>query len=48
MANRDVFSKVLPNIKLSTVLDSEGREIQVNVSNFIVRFLSIEVHAQKI
>ncbi|KAG4076761.1 hypothetical protein HA402_009107 [Bradysia odoriphaga] len=29
MANRDVFSKVLPNIKLSTVFDSEGKEIQV-------------------
>ncbi|KAJ6641762.1 Coiled-coil domain-containing protein 93, partial [Pseudolycoriella hygida] len=29
MANRDVFSKVLPNIKLSTVFNSEGKEIQV-------------------
>ncbi|KAH8261485.1 hypothetical protein KR044_010088 [Drosophila immigrans] len=29
MANRDVFSKILPNVKLATRLDAEGREIQV-------------------
>lgn len=29
MANRDVFSKVLPNVKLATRYDAEGREIQV-------------------
>ncbi|XP_062127908.1 coiled-coil domain-containing protein 93 [Drosophila sulfurigaster albostrigata] len=29
MANRDVFSKILPNVKLATRLDADGREIQV-------------------
>ncbi|KAM8712665.1 hypothetical protein ACLKA7_013059 [Drosophila subpalustris] len=29
MANRDVFSKILPNVKLATRYDAEGREIQV-------------------
>ncbi|ALC42514.1 fidipidine [Drosophila busckii] len=29
MANRDVFSKILPNVKLATRFDAEGREIQV-------------------
>lgn len=31
MANRDVFAKALPNIKLSTKLDAEGKEIQVSL-----------------
>ncbi|XP_017097489.2 coiled-coil domain-containing protein 93 [Drosophila bipectinata] len=29
MANRDVFSKILPNVKLATRIDAEGREVQV-------------------
>ncbi|EDW02662.1 coiled-coil domain-containing protein 93 [Drosophila grimshawi] len=29
MANRDVFSKILPNVKLATRYDADGREIQV-------------------
>ncbi|KAL7736795.1 hypothetical protein ACLKA6_015637 [Drosophila palustris] len=29
MANRDVFSKILSNVKLATRYDAEGREIQV-------------------
>ncbi|XP_068145769.1 coiled-coil domain-containing protein 93 [Drosophila tropicalis] len=29
MANRDVFSKILPNVKLATRYDAEGREVQV-------------------
>ncbi|XP_017078635.1 coiled-coil domain-containing protein 93 [Drosophila eugracilis] len=29
MANRDVFSKILPNVKLGTRYDEDGREVQV-------------------
>ncbi|XP_037952581.1 coiled-coil domain-containing protein 93-like isoform X1 [Teleopsis dalmanni] len=29
MANRDIFSKHLPNVKLATRYDAEGREVQV-------------------
>ncbi|XP_030386201.1 coiled-coil domain-containing protein 93 [Scaptodrosophila lebanonensis] len=29
MANRDVFSKILPNVKLATRYDAEGKEVQV-------------------
>ncbi|KAH8400925.1 hypothetical protein KR009_001828 [Drosophila setifemur] len=29
MANRDVFSKILPNVKLATRYDEDGREVQV-------------------
>ncbi|XP_016969957.1 coiled-coil domain-containing protein 93 [Drosophila rhopaloa] len=29
MANRDVFSKILPNVKLGTRFDEDGREVQV-------------------
>lgn len=32
MANRDVFSKILPNVKLATRYDADGREIQVNIA----------------
>lgn len=31
MANKEIFSKVLPNIKLATRLDAEGKEIDVEV-----------------
>lgn len=31
MGTRDVFSKVLPNIKLATRFDADGKEIQVNI-----------------
>lgn len=29
MASRDIFSKVIPNIKLATRFDADGKEIQV-------------------
>lgn len=29
-AARDIFSKALPNVKLATRFDAEGREVQVN------------------
>lgn len=32
MANRDVFSKILPNVKLATRYDADGREIQVKIA----------------
>lgn len=28
-ATRDVFSKVVPNVKLATTFDADGKEIQV-------------------
>lgn len=31
MASRDVFSKALPNVKLATRFDAEGKEIQVSL-----------------
>lgn len=30
MGSRDCFSKVLPNIKLATRFDADGKEVQVN------------------
>lgn len=39
MANRDVFSKILPNVKLATRIDAEGREVQVSVSKLIGVYL---------
>lgn len=33
MANRDVFSKILPNVKLGTRYDEDGREVQVSASH---------------
>lgn len=35
MANRDVFSKALPNVKLATKLDADGKEIQVKSLDMI-------------
>lgn len=29
MGTRDVFSKILPNVKLATRFDADGKEIQV-------------------
>lgn len=29
-SNRDIFSKHLPNVKLATRIDAEGREVQVS------------------
>lgn len=31
MSNKDIFSKIIPNIKLATRLDAEGREIAVEI-----------------
>lgn len=31
MTSRDVFSKVVPNVKLATTFDADGKEIQVRV-----------------
>jgi len=32
MANRDVFSKILPNVRLGTRYDEDGREVQVSLA----------------
>ena len=29
MANRDVFAKIATNVKLSSIYDADGKEIQV-------------------
>lgn len=45
MASRDIFSKALPNIKLATRFDADGKEIQVwpiislSYHNFLMNFL---------
>lgn len=38
MASRDCFSKVLPNIKLATRFDADGKEIQVILPFFFICF----------